>query len=94
MATKPSEPQPLQIITNDEFSRGRYSNLMLVAHSPEDFILDWVLQAPNGQHLVARIIVSPGHMKRIVKTLNENLAKFESNFGEIKMIEPPVPRVN
>jgi len=83
------EPQPMQISTSDEMSRGRYSNSMLVGHGPEEFIIDWLLQSHNGAHLVSRIVVTPGHMKRIVKALEENLFRYEQLFGEIKAAEPP-----
>jgi hypothetical protein len=88
MDTTKGEAQPVQINTSDEISRGRYSNSMLVAHGAEEFIMDWLLQSPNGPHLVSRIIVTPGHMKRIVKALQENLQKYEDSFGRISMAEP------
>jgi hypothetical protein len=88
MDTKKNEMQ-VQINTGDKISRGRYSNTMMVAHGPEEFIMDWLLQSPNGPHLVSRIIVTPAHMKRIVKALVENLENYERNFGEIRVFEPP-----
>ena len=93
METTKGEPQPMQINTSDEVSRGRYSNSMLVGHGPEEFIIDWLLQSPNGAHLVSRIVVTPGHMKRIVKALEENLSRYEQNFGEIRTVEPPTTMV-
>lgn len=84
-----NETQQVQINTGDELSRGRYSNTMLVTHGPEEFIMDWLLHSPNGAHLVSRVIVTPSHMKRIVSALQENLEKFEQNFGKIKMSDPP-----
>jgi len=84
-----NEAQQLPINTNDELSRGRYSNTMLVTHGPEEFMMDWLLHSPNGAHLVSRIIVTPSHMKRIVRALQENLEKYEQNFGEIKITDPP-----
>jgi hypothetical protein len=89
MSIDMQEPRQVQINTGDEVSRGRYSNMMLVAHGLEEFIIDWVLQSPNGGHLVSRIIVTPGHMKRIVRALQENLEKYEENYGEIAVVEPP-----
>ncbi len=79
------ERQAIPINTADEMSRGRYSNTLLVTHGPEEFIMDFLLQSPNGAHLVARVIVTPGHMKRIVKALAENLEKYEARFGEIQV---------
>ena len=93
MGNETNQPQQLQINTVDEISRGRYSNTMLVAHGPEEFIMDWLLHSPNGPHLVSRIVVTPGHMKRIVMALQDNLRKYEDSFGEITMAETPTTMV-
>jgi len=83
----PKGTQQIQIITGDEMARGRYSNNMAVSHSPEEFIIEWLLNSPSGTHLVSRIIVSPGHIKRIIDALSENLQKYESKFGSVRVIE-------
>jgi hypothetical protein len=90
MADKPDpqQPQQIQINTTDEISRGRYSNLMLVSHSPEEFMLDWLLNSPNGPHLVSRIILSPSNVKRAIEALTTNLKQYEDKFGAVKFIEP------
>ncbi len=88
MAGQIKQPKPIQINTGDEISRGRFSNSMLITHSPEEFILDWLLNSPTGTHLVSRIMVTPGHMKRIIAALNDNLAKYEQKYGTVKKIEP------
>jgi len=44
---------------------------------------------PPAGAVTARIIVSPGHMKRVVAALNENIAKYEQKFGEIETAEAP-----
>jgi len=87
MSEQKNTQKPVQINTGDELSRGRYSNNLLVTHSPEEFIIDWLLNSPGGPHLVSRIIVSPGHMKRISAALQDNIKKYESKFGEIKTIQ-------
>jgi hypothetical protein len=84
----PQKSQQIQINTTDEISRGRYSNLMLVSHSPEEFILDWLLNSPNGPHLVSRIILSPGNVKRAIEALTINLKQYEDKFGAVKLVEP------
>ncbi len=78
----------IQIKANEEMSQGRYSNSMFIAHGPEEFIIDWLLNSPTGAHLVSRIIVTPGHVKRIISALNDNLKRYEEKFGEIKLAEP------
>ena len=79
---RPGSPQ-VQINASDEVARGRYSNNMLVTHTREEFILDFLLTAPNGTQLVSRVMVSPGHMKRVLAALSDNLRKYEANFGEV-----------
>jgi hypothetical protein len=83
---KPEAVHQIQIITGDETSRGRYSNSMMVAHGADEFILDWLLNSPNGVHLVSRIIVSPGHIKRIIDALKENIDNYEKQFGPARAI--------
>ena len=85
---KRSGSPQIQIVTGDEMSRGRYSNNMVVVHSPEEFIMDWLLNSHGGTHLVARIIISPGHMKRVIGALTDNLQKYEQKYGTAREIEP------
>jgi len=90
MANEPKAPPQgmIQIVTGDEMSRGRYSNNMFVSHTPEEFIIDWLLTSPAGTHLVSRVVVGPGHLKRIIAALAENLQRYEAKFGNVKSIEP------
>ena len=54
---------------------GVYSNNMAVTHTKEEFIMDFLMLAPPSGTVTAMIIVSPGHVKRIVAALNENVSK-------------------
>jgi len=86
--SEPLNPaQQIQINTGDELMRGRYSNSLIVSHSPEEFIMDWLLNSPSGTFLVSRIMVSPGSLKRIINALAENLEKYERQYGPIRVIE-------
>ena len=82
------EGRQIQVSAADETARGRYSNNMLVVHSREEFIIDWLLNAPSGTHLVARIVVSPGHVKRIIGALADNLRKYEEAHGAAREVDP------
>jgi hypothetical protein len=86
-----STPQ-VQINASDEVARGRYTNNMLVTHTREEFILDFLLTAPNGTQLVSRVLVSPGHMKRVLAALADNMQKYEANFGEVVTPESGHPQ--
>ena len=82
----PEDARQIQIITGDEMARGRYSNNMAVSHSPEEFIIEWLLNSPSGTHLVSRVIVSPGHMRRIIDALSDNMRKYEAKFGPVRVV--------
>lgn len=81
----------VQISASDEDLKGRYANLMSVSHTAEEFVLDYFAVTPSGEgprgYLVSRVVVSPAHYKRIVTALEDNLRKYEEQFGTIE--EPP-----
>ena len=68
-------------------SAGVYANSMVVQHSLHEFILDFALVSAGNGQVVARVITSPGHMKQIVKAIEENIQKYEDTYGPI-----PSPR--
>lgn len=80
----------MEIKITDEILRGVYANNMAVAHTREEFILDFINIFPPTGIVNARIVISPGHMKRIIRALNDNVLRYESKFGEI--LEAPEPQ--
>ncbi|MBM4395970.1 MAG: DUF3467 domain-containing protein [Deltaproteobacteria bacterium] len=82
----PQNPQkpPVPIKVREEVVGGVYSNNMVVAHTREEFVMDFIYLFPQQGIVNARVITSPGHMKRIIRALNENMRKYEAQFGEIK----------
>ena len=81
--------QNINIKISDDMLKGSYANMMLVQHTQEEFILDFMnIVAPNGI-VTSRVITSPGHIKRIVAALAENLQRYESQFCAIKAAEAP-----
>jgi hypothetical protein len=86
------QPQPGQqnvnIKVEDQVLRGAYSNLMFASHTKEEFVMDFMsVFGPQGIE-VAKVITSPGHFKRIVAALNDNLKKYEDQFGKIESGTP------
>ncbi len=71
----PAELQPL------------YANLVRIAHSPADLVLDFahLLPGENRAKVSARILMSPLSAKLLYRALSENLARYEAAFGEIHM---------
>ena len=75
--------QQIQIKASDADLKGVYSNIMQVAHTQEEFVIDFMNVTPPVGVLAARVIVSPGHAKRIIAALSENLKNYESQFGGV-----------
>ena len=77
----------------EEVLRGVYANQMVVRHSREEFVLDFITLTPPEGVVTARVIVSPGHLKRMIAALTENLQRYETSFGAVAPSEaPPDPR--
>ena len=68
--------------------------MILASHSADEFMLDWLLNSPNGPHLVARIILSPANLKRTIETLKLSLQQYEEKFGIVKLIDPDDQKVH
>ena len=75
----------------DDVLRGAYANQMVVAHTREEFVLDSISLFPPGGLVNARIVVSPGHLKRMIRALQDNLARYEGEFGPLNEAPPPGP---
>jgi len=86
-----SQPQQkqVQIKALDQDLKGSYSNLMQITHTQDEFVLDYFLVLPPQGTLASRVIMSPGHLKRMVNALKDNIEKYEAKFGPIKVIEAP-----
>jgi hypothetical protein len=93
------EPKPAQAPHEHQISiqidphtgTGVYSNLMMISHRKEEFILDFLFvqpqRAPQGPavaNLRARVVTSPEHTKRILRALQENVRRYEEAFGPIE----------
>jgi hypothetical protein len=86
---KPKQGRSIPIKVTDDIVGGVYSNHMMVSHTREEFFLDFFSMLPEAGKLSARVIASPGHVKRIARALTENITKYESRFGPIT--EAPAP---
>ena len=92
MADEGSEQQQqISIQIDTQHASGVYSNLMMISHRKEEFILDFLFvqpqHTPQGQaiaNLRARVITTPEHMKRIFKAIEENIGRYEQTFGAIQ----------
>jgi len=68
-----------------------YSNLARITHTPSEFIFDFAQLLPGlkGPVFKSRVLLSPLSAKLIYKALGDNLAKYETTFGEISLPGSP-----
>ena len=83
------DPKGLNIKIADEELKGRYSNLLRITHTREEFILDFINVVPPQGMVTARLVTSPGHLKRIISALASNLERYEESFGVIEEAADP-----
>jgi len=77
----------IQIEIDDITAQGMYVNLAMIGHSENEVIIDFIFlqpQAPKAK-VRSRIITSPGHAKKLLAALQDNIAKYEARYGEIKV---------
>lgn len=76
-----------------EVAAGHYANFAVIAHSANEFFIDFVSVAPNMPQakVQSRIIMTPENAKNVLFALRDNIAKYESMFGEIKHKKPLHP---
>jgi hypothetical protein len=69
----------------EEVAEGVYANLAIISHSQSEFVVDFIRMVPNvpKAKVKSRVILTPQHAKRLLKALNDNVVKFEKQFGAI-----------
>ena len=87
MNQKNEKQQQINIELGEKEAEGIYSNLALITHSPAEFIFDFtrILPGVPKTKVYARIVMAPQHAKSFLKALQDNLEKYEAQYGEIKM---------
>lgn len=79
---------PLKFEIDKETARGRPTNGAVLAHTPDEFLFDFVLAVPGQQPVItARLVTSPRHAKALLRSLEDNIERYERRFGLIP--EPP-----
>ena len=76
-----------------EVAKGHYSNLAIISHSTSEFIIDFASLLPGMPKAAvnSRIILTPEHAKRLLLSLQENIARYESNVARIELQQPQGP---
>ncbi len=80
-------PPRIQLQLDDDMAQGMYSNLVVINHTENEFVLDFAFLQPGTPRarVRARIISSPRHTKRLLRALQKHVAKYEERFGAIEI---------
>jgi hypothetical protein len=85
----PNGKKEVKINFPERLHGGVYANNMFVSHTKEEFVMDFLMVMPPAGTVTARVVISPGHMKRIIAALQENMGKYEQAFGKIEAAKEP-----
>lgn len=89
MKNKEKQANKRQIKIADNLPGAEYANAMQVNHNPDEFQLVFLSILGGSGRVTSKVITNPGHFKRIIAAMQENLKKYEERFGEIKVSVSP-----
>ena len=77
----------LQLDLSPEIARGVYSNFAIISHSHAEFIMDLSATLPglDKAQVVSRVILAPEHAKRLMLALQDNVMRYEKEYGQISL---------
>ncbi len=89
---QPRDSVQVKVRADDESLKGQFANMIQISHNKEEFILDYMVIMGEQGIVVSRVIVTPGHFKRMFRAFEDNIRKYEANHGGIfepeELIEP------
>ncbi len=80
----PTQNQKQEIKIADNIPGAEYANAMQVNHNKDEFHMLFLNILGASGRVTGKIITSPGHYKRIIAAMKDNLEKYEKEHGEIK----------
>ncbi len=85
--------QQLNIELSEEMAEGVYANLAMIAHSNTEFVIDFIRLMPGvpKAKVKSRVILTPEHALRLLTALQDNISKYEDNFGSIRETSETMP---
>ena len=83
--TDPQTPQQINIELGEKEAEGIYSNLAIISHSPAEFVIDFtrILPGVPKARVLSRIVMTPQHAKLLLGALNDNINRYEQQYGEV-----------
>ena len=90
MDNNDNNKKQLNLDLKPEVAQGTYSNLAIISHSRSEFIIDFAAMLPGLQkpEVRSRILMTPEHCKRLLNALNDNISRYEAQFGSNSLGAP------
>ena len=87
MNEKENSKGQFQVELPADVAQGDSANFAIITHSSSDFVLDFarVLPGVPKAQVKSRVILAPEHAKRLLMALQENIVRYEREFGPIKI---------
>jgi uncharacterized protein DUF3467 len=84
---QPPQPPQINLEVGDKESEGIYSNFVVISHSLSEFVLDFarILPGVPKSKVFARIVMTPSNVRALLNALDQNVRKYEEQFGKIRM---------
>lgn len=85
--------QQLQINLSPEVADGTYTNMAIISHSNAEFVIDFIRMVPGVKqaNVKSRVIMTPENAKKVLFALQDNIQKYEKQFGSIQLTGTPAP---
>lgn len=84
-----SDKKKVELKIADNIPGAEYANAMQVNHNRDEFQMMFLNILGASGRVSGKIISSPGHYKRMLVAMQDNLKKYEEQFGEIKDVKGP-----
>jgi len=83
------QKQQIKIDLKDPFPGAEYANFMHPIFSKEEFVLMFANVVAGKGRVVGKIMTNPGHLKRIIKSLEQVIKQYEDKFGNVDIADSP-----
>lgn len=84
---EPSDQLPPSPRIDPNTSQGAYATGLVVVHTRDEFLLDFIAGFASPPRIVGRVIVTPPYLKRMLTALLENIGRYEQTYGAMSV--PP-----
>jgi hypothetical protein len=84
--------QPVAARVPAPVAKGIFTTGVLVQDGAYEFVLDFLQGLSRPPQIAGRIVLSPGVMDALVRTMDENLAKFTQTYGPPAPLPTPAPQ--